>query len=176
MRSWNYHHARSPSHPQSVRSLESLCDDRLIPFPHPHPPKKERFNPISAGHSALWGSSSRRGDGSDGHTRGERPPFFPTHPPQLGKQNKDSPPPPVATTLAREAFLFPGAVWPPAPAPMTKKRHLVSKAFLLPRMGGGGCRGEEPPIHTRAHSWPRKRRGAEASARGSMAWEGAGVP
>lgn len=138
----------------------------------PPPPKKERSNPISAGHSALWGSSSLRRDGSDGRTRGDRQTtFLPIHL-QLKKQNKDSHPPPlVATTLAREAFLFPGAVWPPAPAPMTKKRHSVSKAFLPPRVGEGGCRGEEAPPLTRAHTLgpenSRARRGAKASARGA---------
>lgn len=97
--------------------------------------------------------------------------FLPIHP-QLKKQNKDSHPPPlVATTLAREAFLFPGAVWPPAPAPMTKKRHSVSKAFLPPWVGEGGCRGKEAPPLTRAHTLGpenrQARRGAKASARGA---------
>lgn len=134
------------------------------PSPTPTPTPKERSNPISAGHSALWGSSSRRRDGPDGRTRGERQTtFLPAHP-QLGKQNKDRPPPPprVATTLATETFLFPGAVWPPAPAPapMTKKRHLESQRGLPASTdGGGGCRREEPPPLTRAATLGREKSG-----------------
>lgn len=65
--------------------------------------------------------------------------FLPLQP-QLRPQNKDSPPPPqVVTALATEAFPFPRAVWPPTPAPRTKKRPWVSEAFLPPRVGGGGC-------------------------------------
>ena len=131
MRSWNHHYARSPSNPPNVRPLGSLRNDRPVPLPHS--PKK-RSNPVSAGHSALWGSSSRR---RDGKTRGERQTTSLSVHPRLGKQNKDRPPPPVATTLAKEAFLFPGAVWPPAPAPMTKKRHLVSERGLPASTDGG---------------------------------------
>lgn len=80
MRSWNHHYMqealKSPKCQVSRQPLEWQPDTPPPPFyPHPHPQK--RSNPISAGHSALWGSSSRRRDGSDGRPWGDRPPFSP---------------------------------------------------------------------------------------------------
>lgn len=153
MQSWHYYYPRSPTNPQNVRALGSFLNDKLVPLPHPHPhpPKKEKSNPVGAGHPALWGSSSLRREGFRREDEKAQTDHRSFHPPSAGETKTAS----CACSHypnQRETLRFPGAACPPAlaraPAPMTKKRHSASKAFLPPRMGEGAA-GVRSPLH-----WP----------------------
>lgn len=137
MRSWNYHSARSPSNPQNVRSPGSLWNDRLIPLPPPPTPKKERFNPASAGHSALWGSSSRRRDGSDGRTGGERQTTSLPIPPQLKKQ-RQPPSSPGRLYTSQRGFPISRCRLASRPRPHDKEKPLGEQGLPASTSGGRG--------------------------------------
>lgn len=161
--SWNYHH-------QILNTSGHWLPLEWRANTPPPPPK--RYSPISAGHSALWGSASlRRGWFWSEDKRGKTD-HLSSHTPSAG-QTKQRQPSSGSHYPSQRDFPISRCRLASRPRPHDKEKALGELGLPASTDGGGGCRGEEPPPHTRAYTLGSENGGPRGPSSGE-AWSGRG--
>lgn len=141
IKSWDYSYPR-PTNPPNVRALATSGMTGLMFLPHipSPPPKKKRKVQSNKCRSPCPLGQFQPAQGRLGWVEREKLDHLYFHTPSAGETKQRQPSFPVANYPSHRGFPISRCSLASRPRPMTKKRHLVSKAFLPPRMGEGAAR------------------------------------